>query len=86
MEKTTQEKEVLDYLRKIGSITSWEAIVEFGATRLSAIIYNLRKKGYNIETNDVIVKNRYGNATVIAKYVLKEGGESEQNNDQWEFS
>ena len=53
MEKTTQEKEVLDYLRKIGSITSWEAIVEFG----------------------------YGNATVIAKYVLKEGGESEQNND-----
>lgn len=81
MEKTTQEKEVLDYLRKIGSITSWEAIVEFGATRLSAIIYNLRKKGYNIETNDVIVKNRYGNATVIAKYVLKEGGEIEQNND-----
>ena len=81
MEKTTQDKEVLDYLRKIGSITSWEAIVEFGATRLSAIIYNLRKKGYNIETNDVIVKNRYGNATVIAKYVLKEGGESEQNND-----
>ena len=81
MEKTTQEKEVLDYLRKIGSITSWEAIVEFGATRLSAIIYNLRKKGYNVETNDVIVKNRYGNATVIAKYVLKEGGESEQNND-----
>ena len=80
MEKTSQEKEVLDYLRKIGSITSWEAIVEFGATRLSAIIYNLRKKGYNIETNDVIVKNRYGNATVIAKYVLKEGGESEQNN------
>ena len=81
MEKTTQEKEVLDYLRKIGSITSWEAIVEFGATRLSAIIYNLRKKGYNIETNNVIVKNRYGNATVIAKYVLKEGGEIEQNND-----
>lgn len=81
MEKTTQEKEVLDYLRKIGSITSWEAIVEFGATRLSAIIYNLRKKGYNIETNDIIVKNRYGNATVIAKYVLKEGGEIEQNND-----
>ena len=80
MEKTSQEKEVLDYLRIIGSITSWEAIVEFGATRLSAIIYNLRKKGYNIETNDVIVKNRYGNATVIAKYVLKEGGESEQNN------
>ena len=81
MEKTTQEKEVLDYLRKIGSVTSWEAIVEFGATRLSAIIYNLRKKGYNIETNDLIVKNRYGNATVIAKYVLKEGGEIEQNND-----
>ena len=72
MEKTTQEKEVLDYLRKIGSITSWEAIVEFGATRLSAIIYNLRKKGYNIETTDLTVKNRYGNATTVAKYILHE--------------
>lgn len=35
---------VLDHLQKKKTITSWEAIELFGATRLSAIIYNLRKK------------------------------------------
>lgn len=35
---------VLNHLQKKKTITSWEAIELFGATRLSAIIYNLRKK------------------------------------------
>lgn len=48
MEKMTQEKAVLQHLKENGSITSWDAITLFGATRLSAIIYLLRKQGYNI--------------------------------------
>ena len=32
------------HLIEKGSITSWEAIKEYGATRLSAIIFNLRKQ------------------------------------------
>lgn len=31
-----------------GEIDSWTAIEYYGATRLSAIIFNLRKAGYNI--------------------------------------
>ena len=34
------------HLIEKGTITSWEAIKEYGATRLSAIIYNLRNKYY----------------------------------------
>ena len=70
MEKMTQEKAVLQHLKENGSITSWDAIILFGATRLSAIIYLLRKQGYNIETTDLTVKNRYGNTTTVAKYIL----------------
>lgn len=43
--KLTQKDMVLRYLQDYGSITSWEAIKEFGATRISAIIFNLKKDG-----------------------------------------
>lgn len=52
----TQELRVLKHLQEYGSITSWEAIEEYGATRLSAIIYNLRKKGFKIKTDFVSKK------------------------------
>ena len=42
----TKTQKVLNHLRINGSITSWEAIQEYGVTRLSATIFNLRKKGY----------------------------------------
>ena len=71
MENMTQAKAVLQHLQENGSITSWEAIVLFGATRLSAIIYLLRKEGYKIETTALTVKNRYGNMTNVAKYIFK---------------
>lgn len=42
---------VLEHLQKYGSITSWEAIEKYGATRLSSIIFNLRKN-YRIDSVD----------------------------------
>lgn len=42
-------RQVEEHLKKYGSITSWEAIQNYKATRLSAIIFNLRKK-YDIDT------------------------------------
>ena len=46
--KMNKTMAVLKHLEDFGSITSWEAIKEYGATRLSAIIYNLRRK-YNLD-------------------------------------
>ena len=46
----TKTKKVADYLITNKNITSWDAINKFKATRLSAIIFNLKKRGFIIET------------------------------------
>ena len=67
-------KAILRHLQEYGSITSWEAIKEYGATRLSAIIYNLRYKyELNIETEYVEFTDRFGNKAKYGKYNLVKG-------------
>lgn len=68
--KTNKTKKVLEHLEKNGTITSIEAIENYGATRLSAIIFNLRKAGYDIETVNIPFTDRYGNKTQYGKYIL----------------
>lgn len=68
--KKSQASEIIKLLRKQGYITSFEAIERFGATRLSSIIFVLRKKGFGIETEMVQGKNRYGHITNYAIYRL----------------
>jgi hypothetical protein len=68
----SQTDDVLKFIQEEGSITSMDAIREFGATRLSAIIFNLRKKGYNITTTMEVSKNRYGKTVEFARYILEE--------------
>jgi len=66
----THYTRLLNYLKEFGNITSLGAIKDLGNTRLSATIYELRKDGYNIISEDLIVKNRWGNNTIIALYKL----------------
>ena len=61
---------VLEHLKKNGTITSWEAIEKYGATRLSAIIFTLRKREYNIISHNEFALDRFGNKTHYAKYEL----------------
>lgn len=68
--KFSQRADVLNHLRVFGSITSWEAIKEYGATRLSAIVYDLRKQGWNIGGEMIESKNRYGNPVRYKRYEL----------------
>ena len=72
MENTNKTKEVVKHLKKKGSITSWDAIKLYGATRLSAIIFNLRERGYIIDSIQMEDTDRYGNPSRYVKYVLKE--------------
>lgn len=62
-----QITEVLKVLKTKGKITSIEAIARFGATRLSAIIYKLRKT-YEIESIARTTTNRYGNTCNYVEY------------------
>jgi hypothetical protein len=64
----TQLTSVMYHLQEIGSITSLDAIKEYGATRLSHLIYLLRKKGYMIDSVNVTTTNRWGNKVTYSKY------------------
>jgi len=68
--KVTKLGLVKAHLLKHKSITSLEAIEKYSATRLSAIIFTLRKKGFGIVTKDVTIKDRFNNNCVYGKYVL----------------
>lgn len=66
---TNQKQEVLRHIKKYGSITSMEAFEKYGITRLSAIIYILRRE-HNIVTLMRTSVNRYGNEVNFAEYRL----------------
>ena len=67
MSTTNKHKEVLKHLQKKKTITSMEAIEQYRATRLAAIIFDLRKR-YNIDTLMIDDTDLYGNHTRYAKY------------------
>ena len=66
----TKQQLIKEHLLEHGSITSWEAIQRYSATRLAAVIFNLRKT-MDIDTLMVERTDKYGNRTQYAKYVLK---------------
>jgi hypothetical protein len=72
MNKQTQEDMVLDYMQKCGSITTLDAFIDLGITRLSAKIYNLKKDGHEIIDEMIKVKNRFGEDISVKKYMLAE--------------
>ena len=71
MEKNTHTYRVMQWLKSGRAITSWQAIEEFGCTRLSDVIYRLRNDhGLSIKDETITVKNRNGRTVNIAKYKL----------------
>lgn len=69
-QKTTKFAQVKTHLIERGSIDSWTAISLYGATRLSSIIFILRKKGMNIITEPLQSLDRNKELSRFAKYVL----------------
>ena len=67
----TKKEKVKCHLLEHGSITSWEAITKYNATRLSDIIFCLRKDGYDIETVYITKKNEEGESITYGEYKLK---------------
>ena len=54
---------ILWHLKTYGTITSYEAIKEYG------IIFNHRKNGYDIDSTPLKKKTRFGRSTTISKYI-----------------
>lgn len=64
-------KVILDYLKTHEYLTSNDAWDMWGVTRLAAIIHNLRKHGYDIDTVTAYTTTRFGETTHYAKYYLR---------------
>ena len=70
--KLTQCQRIIRHLQEIGPIDDLTAYSEYGIRRLAARIHDLKVQGYDIETETHNGKNRYGEATHYAVYILKE--------------
>lgn len=66
------ESRILNHLQLFGSITTWEAIQEYGCTRLSHYIWSLRNKGYPISDKWKKSINRFGNKVEFKEYIYGE--------------
>lgn len=68
-----QTSAVLDYMRTHDGITTLEAFLNLGVTRLSARIWDLREEGHEITATRRRVLRRDGSVATVALYILKEG-------------
>ena len=76
--RTTHIDRTLQYMKDFGIITSLDAFREFGNTRLSATIFELRHRyGLPIKSKIEVGKNRYGDKTEFARYYIEEGEDNE---------
>lgn len=66
----TQKMEVYEYMKEHGSITSMQAF-RLGITRLASRIHELRKDGFNISSETIKRKNRYGRTVKFSKYRME---------------
>lgn len=65
---TKRLQRCFDYMMEFGSITSLQAFKDLGDTRLSATIFELKKRGVNISCETVKFKNRFGELRHVKKY------------------
>jgi|TARA_R100001530_G_scaffold87484_3_gene60924 hypothetical protein len=68
-----QQQRVIDFVKHnnyhINPLESWN---KCGVYRLSAVIHELRKKGYGIDTYDKKVQNQYGETCTVGEYYFQE--------------
>ena len=68
----TQCERILRHMKDYGSITSLEAVTEYGIMRLASRINDLRAEGIAIVSETKTGQNRYGETTHFAVYRLAE--------------
>lgn len=67
----TQKERVLRFWKTRKGITQLQANEYLGVSRLAAVIFDLKKEGYDIESEMVEVENRWGDKCRVARYYLK---------------
>jgi len=70
MKTLTQQERIIRHLKDKGSITSLEAMKEYGIMRLTSRVCELKDQGYMIRSEFVSSKNRYNEPVSFSKYSL----------------
>lgn len=66
-----QTERILKYINDFGSITSLQAMQDLGVMRLASRITDLKQAGYEIDSEYVHSKNRYGDPMRYKRYYMK---------------
>ncbi len=82
MSKLTQCERIIRHLNDYGTITSREAMLEYGIYRLASRISDLKKQGYKFQVSFESAKNRYDEVTHFAVYRIKEKPTMEDEYEQ----
>lgn len=80
MKRRGYKEVLLDHFRRFEAITILDAIEMYGMTRLSAIIFRLKKDGYRFQDKWVEVENRYGKKVRVKAYILTGREVKDDNN------
>ena len=70
MKEKSKTQAVLNFMKVYGSISQIEAVKHFNLYRLGSVIFSLRKRGYDIKTEDVPFVSEYGFKNSYARYHL----------------
>lgn len=68
MNKQTQAERIENYMREFGGITQLEALRDLGVMRLASRISDMKRRGVQIKSSTVAVKNRYGETCHVKRY------------------
>ena len=68
----THYDRIMDYMERYGSITTYEAFLDLGETKLTTRISDLRRRGIEIEQKEETGKNRFGQPVRYMRYSLPE--------------
>lgn len=79
--KMTQCEKIIRHLRDHGSISSLEAINEYGILRLASRISDLKRRGYHIVGETKTGRNRYNEKTSFKVYRLAEVENAQTHNN-----
>lgn len=69
----TTQKRIFDYITEFGSITSLQAFVDLGESRLSVRVWELKDKGIKIDSEMVEVENRFHEKRHVKRYFIAGG-------------
>jgi hypothetical protein len=67
----TQQERLIKHFKRTKTIDPLRAWTQLGIYRLADCVYQLRKKGFEIDTNQKRVKNRFKETCIVAEYRIR---------------